>query len=248
MDCARYENVANRLDALSRHMISKMQHPTELKPVLRSFREASTISQRYGSFLNLEYYDLQDFLKNLQNEMQDSTSKRLCQEAMDEISRLIVYERHTTGCKSNGVSVYLSNFLIPENIYQSHHQMYKSCSFSRKTGWDEMIDLYRIKIHGIYSEILLEDCRQAHQDRNLVKFKQINSKIKWALQKDLRRRQYSTTARYLDFLSEIDLYRPSRSDLENLEEILMQTLITHPRPAVRIIFQKLRELRASAHF
>ena len=144
IDCSHYGAVANRLDRLARHIQTEIVDPSEGKAMLKSFQRALSESQRYGSFMNLEYYDLKNFLENLNRQCRDPATKRYCMEAIDEISsKLIVYERHTEDCRSNGVSIYLSHFLIPENIYRSHRQMYKACMFSRETAWDEMIDLYR---------------------------------------------------------------------------------------------------------
>ncbi len=150
IDCDRYVAVANRLDRLAHHLRLKMADATEGSATLDSFRRALTESQRYGSFMNLEYYDLQDFLENLHRECSDPVTRKYCEEAMDEISsRLVVYERHTEDCRSNGVSIYLSHHLIPENVYQSHRNMYKACLFSRDTSWNEMIDLYRKRMYEL---------------------------------------------------------------------------------------------------
>jgi hypothetical protein len=56
---------------------------------------------------------------------------------------LVLYERHTHDTRSNGVSIYLSNRHIPENIFRSHHSRYRRCHFSKDTAWDEMIALIR---------------------------------------------------------------------------------------------------------
>lgn len=144
VDCNHYDAVASRLDTLARHLQCRMSEASDSRPIFTSFRRALSKSQRYGSFLNLEYYDLGNFLENLHRECSDPKTKKYCEEVMEEISsRLVVYERHTEGCRSTGVSIYLSHFSIPENVYQSHQEMYKACLFSRDTAWDEMIDLYR---------------------------------------------------------------------------------------------------------
>ncbi len=144
IDCSHYDAVADRLDALARHIQKKIVDPSDGKSMLESFRRTLGKSQRYGSFMNLEYYDLQDFLENLNRQCRDPATKRYCREAIEEISsKLVVYEKHTKDCRSNGVSIYLSHFLIPENIYRSHRQMYRACLFSRETAWDDMIDLFR---------------------------------------------------------------------------------------------------------
>jgi hypothetical protein len=147
IDCSRYDAVAERLDRLARHLLQELTHLCEPDPLPGAFRRALSASQRYGSFLNLEYYDLQDFLQNLKERVPDPQTRKYCEDVLDEVCRkLIVYERHTSERRSKGVSIYLSHFLVPENVYQCHTEMYRRCRFSRKTGWDEMIDLVRCRL------------------------------------------------------------------------------------------------------
>ncbi len=150
IDCTGYDRVALRLDALARHVQSKMKAHSNSRPMLTSFCRALIHTQRYASFLNLEYYDLLDFLTNLNAETVCPGIRRYCGAVKDEVSRgLILYEKHTNNYRSKGVSIYLSHPSIPDNIFQSHQKMYQACAFSRKTAWDEMIALYRKKMSGI---------------------------------------------------------------------------------------------------
>jgi hypothetical protein len=60
--------------------------------------------------------------------------------------QLITYERHTADSDSNGISIYLSNVHLPENVYQAHQQLYRRCRFSKETAWDEMIESSRMRL------------------------------------------------------------------------------------------------------
>jgi hypothetical protein len=246
IDCSAYDEVAARLDRLARHLSTTMRHPHRSKSTLKSFGRALTVSQRYRSFLNLEYYDLLDFLDNLKKESPCAQTKQHCQEVMEAITnRLIVYERHTFDCRSKGVSIYLSHVQIPENIYQAHHRMYRSCQFSRETNWDEMISLCRMKTLEIYSEILLEDCLQAYRDKDSEAFARLNTLMPWALRRDLVCRRYSVVYRYLDFLSKVDRQRLPRRDLECLETIVRDFLNSPQRTDIKAILHYLGQVQES---
>jgi hypothetical protein len=47
---------------------------------------------------------------------------------------------------SEGMSIYLSNPLIPDNIYKAHQCMYSRSRFSQDTQWDEMIACFRHRL------------------------------------------------------------------------------------------------------
>jgi hypothetical protein len=112
--------------------------------MIKEIRAAVSDTQRYPSFLNLEYYDVQDLLQNLAATTRDDYLKTLCREIIDFIkNRVIVYEKHTRDRASYGLSIYLSNSLIPENIFRSHQAMYRRSKFSKETAWDEMIETIR---------------------------------------------------------------------------------------------------------
>jgi hypothetical protein len=246
IDCRYYGKVAGLLDRLAHHLRSDMAHPHRAKPTIRAFGKAINASQRYHSFLNLEYYDLLDFLENLGEDTASAQTKQLCRELVDEIThRLIVYERHTADCRSKGVSIYLSNPHIPENIYQAHHHMYRSCHFSCETGWDEMISVCRRKSLELHSEILLEDCLQAFKDKDLAGFARTNAKIPWALRRDLGRGKYAILYRYMDFLSKLDSRRIPRRDLACLEIILRDFLNGRPHIRIEGILQHVCTLQES---
>jgi hypothetical protein len=105
------------------------------------------IIPKVREFFKQEYYDLRNFLENLASETTDGQTKSICQRANEIITdELIIYEKHTSDCRSNGLSIYLSNVHLPENVYQAHQQLYRRCRFSRETAWDEMIESSRRRL------------------------------------------------------------------------------------------------------
>jgi hypothetical protein len=147
VDCRRYPHLAAILNELAEHVTSLLREAQTGGAILSTLRRASSASQRYASFLNQEYYDLRNFLENLARETTDGQTKRLCLRAIDAITgELIIYEQHTANSRSNGISIYLSDGLLPENVYQAHQQLYRQCRFSKETAWDEMIESSRIRL------------------------------------------------------------------------------------------------------
>jgi hypothetical protein len=135
------------LNELAEHVIAQLREAATGGAILSTLRRASSASQRYASFLNQEYYDLRNFLENLAIETTDGRTKRLCQRAGEVLTgQLITYERHTADSDSNGISIYLSNVRLPENVYQAHQQLYRRCRFSKETAWDEMIESSRMRL------------------------------------------------------------------------------------------------------
>jgi len=151
VDCQKYGNLSESLDMLAKYIIQNLSIGESGKDILKSIQSALLDSQKYPSFLNLEYYDVQDFLEKLSKHSGQPQIKALCERSLDLLrNELILYERHTNNCHSNGVSIFIPSFLIPENIYRSHLHMYKNSKFSRDTAWDEMIDTYRFRMRGLY--------------------------------------------------------------------------------------------------
>jgi hypothetical protein len=146
VDCRRYPRLAAILNELAKHVTAQLREEKTDGAILSALRRALSSSQRYASFLNQEYYDLRNFLENLASETTDGKTKSLCQRASEIITdELIIYEKHTADCRSNGISIYLSNVNLPENVYQAHQQLYRRSRFSRETAWDEMIENSRVK-------------------------------------------------------------------------------------------------------
>ena len=147
VDCRRYPRLAAILNELAKHVTAQLREEKTDGAILSALIRASSSSQRYASFLNQEYYDLRNFLENLASEATDGQTKSLCQRASEIITdELIIYEKHTSDCRSNGLSIYLSDVHLPENVYQAHQQLYRRCRFSRETAWDEMIESSRMRL------------------------------------------------------------------------------------------------------
>jgi hypothetical protein len=147
VDCRRYPRLAAILNELAKHVTAQLRAEKTDGAILSALIRASSSSQRYASFLNQEYYDLRNFLENLARETMDGQTKSLCQRASEIITdELIIYEKHTSDCRSNGLSIYLSDVHLPDNVYQAHQRLYRRCRFSRETAWDEMIESSRMRL------------------------------------------------------------------------------------------------------
>ena len=140
------DQLAIYLNDFAEYIYNRLQASDEATILLREIRTSLSETQRYPSFLNLEYYDVQDLLQNLAAKTQDNDLKKLCLDIVDFMKNdVVVYEKHTEDCASNGLSIFFSNFLIPENIFKSHQAMYRRSEFSKETFWDEMIETIRIR-------------------------------------------------------------------------------------------------------
>jgi hypothetical protein len=201
VDCQKYGNLSRRLDLLADLIIKQLQCNTSVKDVLKCLQTTLSNAQRYPSFLNLEYFDLQDFLELMGEHIQDTRIKALCEESISVLNtEVILYEKHTDLCRSNGVSIFLPNFLVPENIYQFHMKMYQSSRFSKDTTWDEMIDIYRAKMLERHAEIMLDEFEKAYLRSDFASLESLHSRLPWALREDVLKGNYSTTERYLKFV------------------------------------------------
>jgi hypothetical protein len=70
--------------------------------------------------MNLEYYDVQDFFQNLAEKTRDRRLKTSCLDVADFIrTRVVVYEKHTADCSSNGLSIFFSNYMRGLGVFQS---------------------------------------------------------------------------------------------------------------------------------
>jgi hypothetical protein len=138
------ERLAIHLDDFSAYIRQRLQSPDSATPLLKEIHHTLSRTQRFASFLNLEYYDAQDFLSRLGTRTRDERLRAMCLEIAEFVkNEVVVYEKHTEDCSSNGISIYLSNYLVPENIFQAHQAMYRNSMFSRDTSWDEMIESIR---------------------------------------------------------------------------------------------------------
>jgi len=143
------DQLAVYLDDLARYVNDRLSASDDSMTLLNEIQAALSATQRYPSFMNLEYYDLQDFLQNLAAKTRDRRLTAACLEAVHFISnKVVVYEKHTLDRSSNGLSIFISNHIIPENIYQSHQKMYQQSEFSKNTAWDEMIESIRDRMRA----------------------------------------------------------------------------------------------------
>jgi len=205
VNCQKYDKISKSIDILSRYLIEKIKQKQSGKVVLTNLHSAITSSQQYPSFLNLEYLDLQDILENLSYFSEDVRIKKFCQNSIDILkNELILYERHTDDNRSNGVSIFFPNFLVPENIYRSHMSMYRNSRFSRDTSWGELIDTYRVQMQERYTEILIDEYEQAWENSDTKAMKHLSSKLSRELRKDLAKGKYISVKKYLAILGKMD--------------------------------------------
>ena len=140
VDCGAMDSLVRALDDMAGLFIAQTKTPG----IVAGMRNALSETQRFASFLNMEYYDLQGFVRHLRSNLQHPDLQKACDDVLNILlNKVLLYERHTEDCKATGMSIYLSNPLIPENIYQTHQSMYLDTRFSKETRWDEMIDAYR---------------------------------------------------------------------------------------------------------
>jgi hypothetical protein len=143
VDCKALTRLVRELDKLSEVMIAQSNDPL----VQYAVRQAIQHTPRFASFLNLEYYDLQLLISNLRDHFQQRELIQACNETIDVLSgQVLLYERHTLHNNITGMSVYLSNPLVPDNIFAAHQTMYLQSRFSQDTHWDEMIDCFRERL------------------------------------------------------------------------------------------------------
>jgi hypothetical protein len=140
VDCRELPRLAGHLDVLATHLIAHIDDADVLQSVDRALR----LSQPFASFLNLEYYDLADFIRHLCTTIESPEIVSAGEQVLAQLQRrVIVYERHTRDRRAHGLSIYLSNPLIPQNIFESHQRMYRTSRFSSDTQWDEWIAHFR---------------------------------------------------------------------------------------------------------
>jgi hypothetical protein len=143
VDATALPALVGELDELARLLLAQADSPG----VVDAMQGALAKTQRFASFLNMEYYDLANFIRNLRNGIGQPDLLEATAAVLKMIQdRVILYERHTQDCDSSGMSVYISNPLVPENIYAAHQALYGASAFARDTQWDEMIEVFRLKI------------------------------------------------------------------------------------------------------
>jgi hypothetical protein len=146
VDVAEIPQLVTALDVLAQQLI---RHAEE-DGVVRAMGGALSATQPFASFLKMEYYDLSGFVRHLRSAVSQTELEKACDHVLDLLAkRVVVYARHTSDCAAKGVSIYLSHPLVPDNIFQTHHQLYQANRYSRDTQWDEMIRIYRARLKAM---------------------------------------------------------------------------------------------------
>ncbi len=146
VDAAALPELGAALDHLARALIRQADDPA----TARALRAALSAAQPFASFLNLEYYDLKGLVENVRAGLHRPDLEAACNRVLDVLNtRVLVYARHTPGCRANGMSIYFSHPLVPENIFQAHQSLYRANAFSRNTLWDEMIRAFRPRLRAL---------------------------------------------------------------------------------------------------
>jgi hypothetical protein len=140
VDCRALPLLVQQLDKMAGLMIAHSGNPQ----VVEAMRRALTATPQFASFLNLEYYDLLHFVRQLKGHLRQPDLITICDSIMAQlVDQVLVYERRTSDGVATGMSVYLSSPLVPENVYQAHQAMYAQSRFGQDTRWDEMISCFR---------------------------------------------------------------------------------------------------------
>lgn len=144
MDATAYDATVRALDHLASVVIQRIGQDLDAIELADRIDAAADEAVRFRSFLNLEYYDLDGFLRALGRQDVHPDIKDACGAALQLLNeQLLVHKRHTQGHGSGGISVYFPDRRIPENVFRSHHSMYRQSRFSQETAWDEMIEQVR---------------------------------------------------------------------------------------------------------
>jgi hypothetical protein len=225
IDCRSLGGLAIALSDIAGQIMMELNRPDTVLHTLNNLQRTLDRSQTFKSFLNLEYYDLLNWL----NEMAYlSTSEDIRSKCVKSINILkedvIKYERHTSDVSSNGISIYFNHHLVPENIYTAHQAMYRQTRFSQDTRWDDLIDKYRKKMQDYQADLLLYQCRLAYQTGNRENYIRLLSKTYRALFDSIREGQDQDAQKYTTFLNKL----PQTERLAELE-VERERLISRPK-------------------
>jgi hypothetical protein len=168
IDCSAVNRLAAALDDLAARLIDSLNRPDRVVPTLADIGGALGQTQRFQSFLNLEYYDLLQWLEAMASASSDEAIRRSCRRSAEILgSQVVCYERHTENLGANGLSIYFSHHSVPENVHAAHREMYGRTRFSRDTRWSDLIGVYRLQHQRHRLELLAYQCRQAHRRGDL---------------------------------------------------------------------------------
>ena len=148
IDCRKIDKLAHALDELAVQLIADLKHPDFVIPTLSALHASLSRMKSFKSFLNLEYYDLSEWLDHLAHTAISDLISQKCRISAGIIkSEVIVTERHTQDMASGGIAIFFIHDLVPENIYRAHHAMYRQTRFGSNTRWHELIRTYRRQMY-----------------------------------------------------------------------------------------------------
>ncbi len=228
--------LSSKMDRLARSLIRQLDNPQTVSHTARTIHQALGRTQSFRSFLNLEYHDLIGFLERLAHLTRDDDVARLAHGIIQLVSRdVIVDERHTPDCDATGLSVYLPSFLVPDNVFEQHHQFYRESGFSRDTKWDEMAAQFRRAMRRSYPDYLVDQVFDAAQRPHGPRLQNLNAKIVWSLRKQLQQGQFNATRRYMTAVAAMTPEQRPHQALTLLHTFLTESARIHPQgtPLVR---------------
>lgn len=201
VDCQSIERLVAAIDELAAQLIEDLNQPDTVLPALASLQTALRNTPRFKSFLNLQYYDLLDWLEEMTRATKNAEIRRMCRNSANLLrSAVIEFERHTEDAKSNGISIFFNHHLVPENVSTAHLEMYRRTRFGQDTRWDEMIDTYRIKMKSHQADLLLYQCRLAYLHRDMQQFQQLSRSTFRAFSRQDQMGRWDKTQQYIQFL------------------------------------------------
>lgn len=228
IDCCATVHLAAALDELAGELIDQLNQPNTAVQTLADLQVTLKKTPSFKSFLNLEYYDLLNFLAHMVRTTSDSNIRDrslMCIKLLK--SKVIKFERHTSDVKSNGLAIFFSHYLVPGNVFTAHSSMYRRTRFSRQTRWDELIQTYRTQLQLRQSDLLLHQCRVAYRDRDMKRVRQLSRKAVRILSQQLKEGRVEDTREYIAFLSTLPLNFLSAPLIEDLENLIGDDVDSH---------------------
>ena len=221
IDCRSIGRLAASLDELAAKLIKDLNRPETFLPTLAALQTALSRTQRFKSFLNLEYYDLLDWLDNLARASNSDDVRRMCISSATILQTVVIkFERHTRGVKSNGMSVFFGHHLVPDNVYTAHLAMYRQTRFGQQTRWDELIGTYRDRMQLHRSDLLVYRCRLAYQNREMESFKRLSKKTYGVLFRQVQEGQVEGARKYLAFIDTLPTGVLSTQFIEEIKKLI----------------------------
>ena len=221
IDCRSTARLVGALDELAGQLIEDLAGPESLLPTLADVQAALENTATFKSFLDLEYYDLSDWLGYVAHASKSPEIRHLVNRSAQLLSTQVMrYERHTLDAKSKGMSVFFGHHLLPGNIYEAHLTMYRRTRFSRDTRWDELIQTYRSLMRLQYPQVMVYRCREAYHNGNRKLFRHLSDKTFREVTHRIRDGRVAGARDYIDFLRTLPLTVPATKNLAELEKMV----------------------------